>query len=170
MLTLMIGGASSGKSRFAEELVERLPGQKVYLATMEPFGEENRKRIARHREMRKGKGFETLECAVHPASVSLPAEANVLLEDLPNLVANEMFSPAGRGTDHLLDELLALKDRCAHLTVVTGELFSGGKNYEEETLSYLKALAALNNALAQEADLVVEIVSSLPNVLKGTIP
>ena len=170
MLTLIIGGASSGKSRFAEELVTSLPGRKVYLATMENAGVENQKRIATHRQMRKGKGFETVECPVNLASVLLPAEANVLLEDLPNLVANEMFSSAGRGTDHLLEDLLDLKNRCAHLTVVTGELFSGGKDYGEETLDYIKVLAALHIELARHAGLVVEVVSSVPNVLKGTLP
>ena len=47
MLTLITGGASSGKSDFAERLVCRLPGERIYLATMEPFGKENLSRIAR---------------------------------------------------------------------------------------------------------------------------
>ena len=170
MLTLIIGGASSGKSRFAEELTQQLPGRRIYLATMESAGSENRKRIAFHREMRKDKGFETVECPVAVSAVSLPAGVNVLLEDLPNLVANEMFSPQGRGTEHLLSGLRELSSRCAHLTIVTGELFSGGAEYEGETLNYLRQLAALNNALALEADLVVEVIASIPNVLKGQYP
>lgn len=170
MLTLVIGGASSGKSRFAEDLVQRLPGRRVYLATMEKEGAENRKRIAFHRDMRKDKGFITVECPVNIPSVSLPDSSSVLLEDLPNLVANEMFSPQGRGTDTLLSDLTDLSSLCAHLTIVTGELFSGGAEYEGDTLLYLQKLAALNNALAREADLVVEVVASLPNVLKGKIP
>ena len=45
MLNLIIGGAGSGKSAFAENLIQRLPGQRVYLATMEPFDDECRARI-----------------------------------------------------------------------------------------------------------------------------
>ena len=170
MLTLVIGGASSGKSRFAEDLVLCLPGHRVYLATMEREGTENRKRIAFHRDMRKDKGFDTVECSVQISSASLPAFSNVLLEDLPNLVANEMFSPQGRGTDTLLSDLRDLSSRCAHLTVVTGELFSDGADYDGDTLLYLQNLAELNNALARQADLVVEVVASLPNILKGRLP
>ena len=170
MLTLIIGGASSGKSRFAEELIRQLPGSRIYLATMENAGAENRKRIAFHREMRKDKGFETIECPVAISAVSLPEDANVLLEDLPNLVANEMFSPQGGGMDTLLSELRGLSSRCTHLTIVTGELFSGGVEYEGEILYYLQQLAVLNNTLAREADLVVEVIASIPNVLKGQYP
>ena len=170
MLSLVIGGASSGKSRYAEELVLRLPGHRIYLATMENTGRESLERITRHREMRRDKGFETVERPLAVASAPLSENANVLLEDLPNLVANEMFSPQGRGTENLLSELWELSARCAHLTIVTGELFSGGAEYEGETLHYLQQVAALNNALASEADLVIEVVASLPNVLKGSIP
>ena len=170
MLTLITGGASSGKSDFAEWLVCRLPGEKVYLATMEPFGEENLSRIARHREKRKNKGFITVECSTDIGGLVLPKGANVLLEDLPNLLANEMFSASGGGGENLTEELLTLSARCASLTVVTGDLFSGGNHYEGDMLLYLQRLAQCGNALAQKAALAVEVVCSVPNILKGRIP
>ena len=61
MLRLIIGGSASGKSEYAERLVCSLPGKRIYVATMEPFGEEGRERIARHRKLREGKGFVTAE-------------------------------------------------------------------------------------------------------------
>ena len=61
MLQLVIGGAGSGKSTFAEDLASHAPGAKIYIATMRPSDEECRRRIARHQRMRSGKGFDTLE-------------------------------------------------------------------------------------------------------------
>ena len=60
-VTLVIGAAASGKSAYAESLCLGHDGLRVYLATMEPFGEEGARRIARHRALREGKGFSTLE-------------------------------------------------------------------------------------------------------------
>ena len=59
-VTLVIGAAASGKSAYAESLCLGHDGPRVYLATMEPFGEEGARRIARHRALREGKGFSTL--------------------------------------------------------------------------------------------------------------
>ena len=65
MLHVVTGGSGSGKSVYAETELLRLAKQnnckKYYIATMEPFGNETLKKIARHREMRKDKGFDTLE-------------------------------------------------------------------------------------------------------------
>ncbi|MEG0803866.1 MAG: bifunctional adenosylcobinamide kinase/adenosylcobinamide-phosphate guanylyltransferase, partial [Pygmaiobacter sp.] len=56
---------------------------------------------------------------------------------------------------------------CANLTIVTNEVFSGGADYTGDTQHYLWQLAAVNRALAQRADVVVEVVAGLANVLKG---
>ena len=57
-----------------------------------------------------------------------------------------------------------------HLTIVTNEVFSGGADYDGDTLRYLSSLAWLNRVLAARADHVFEIVCGLPNVLKGAVP
>ena len=89
------------------------------------------------------------------------------------------FSLADDGTNPCTDDICALlseritadidslRSQCSHLTIVTNEVFSGGKEYEGETLTYLRLLAALNRKLAARADLVVEVVCGLPDVLKG---
>ena len=61
MTTLVTGGSKCGKSSFAEKMLEGFPGRKVYIATMQPFGEDASEAIERHRKMREGKGFETVE-------------------------------------------------------------------------------------------------------------
>lgn len=175
MFTLVIGGSASGKSDYAERHVLSLEGggPRIYIATMEPFGEEARARIARHHAMRRDRGFDTIECYRNIGSLCLPADSNVLLEDLGNLMANELFGndmvtvdEAADYPDRIAEEIDMISSDCAHLTIVTNEIFSGGKNYEGETLIYLRALARLNRILAKRADYVVELVCGLPDVLK----
>ena len=99
MLVLVTGGAASGKSAHAERLLcDRAPSSRLYLATMQPFGAAAQARIARHRALRQGKGFETVECSTDLAGLTLPRHYDgILLEDLGNLLANEIFAPEGAG-------------------------------------------------------------------------
>lgn len=169
MFTLVIGGAASGKSKFAEAHALKLPGRRIYLATMEPFGVEGRARVERHRRLRAGKGFETVERYTGLAGLLLPDGANILMECLGNLLANELYSPRGGGADAVLAGMDRLLARSAHLTVVTNEVCSGGTDYARDTLTYMQELAHINRTLAARADFVVEVVCSLPNVLKGAL-
>ena len=166
MFTLVIGGAASGKSEFAEAHALKLPGRRVYLATMEPLGAEGRARVERHRRLRAGKGFETVERYTGLAGLLLPDGANILLECLGNLLANELYSPQGGGSQAVLAGMDHLLFRSAHLTVVTNEVCSGGTDYAGDTLRYMRELARINRTLAARADRVVEVVCGLPNVLK----
>ncbi len=167
MFTLVIGGAASGKSEYAESRVVRLPERRIYLATMRPWDQECRARIARHRRLRQDKGFETLERYTDLAGAEVPAGANVLLECMSNLTANELYDPEGGGQEAVLRGVDALLARCGHLTVVTNEVFSGGAACEEDTLRYLRTLARINRLLAARADTVAEVICGLPNYLKG---
>lgn len=167
MFTLITGGSASGKSEYAERWAMALPGRRIYLATMRPWDDECRRRIARHRRLRQGKGFETVERYTDLAGTDLPVGANILLECMGNLTANELYDPEGGGEEAVLRGVDALLARCGHLTVVTNEVFSGGTAYGEDTLRYLRSLARVNRALAARADTVVEVVCGLPNRLKG---
>ena len=152
MLILVTGGAASGKSAHAERLLcEHAPSSRLYLATMQPFGAAAQARIARHRALRQGKGFETVECSTDLAGLTLPRHYDgILLEDLGNLLANERFAPNGAG-DAAFGSILAgiahLQDCCETLVVVTDEIFSDGLDYPPETARYIRDLAALNCAL-----------------------
>lgn len=167
MFTLVTGGAASGKSEYAESLTLRLPGRRIYLATMQPFDRECLARIERHRRLRRNRGFETVERYTGLAGAPIPAGANVLLECMSNLTANELYSPDGGGAEAVVQGVAALLERCGHLTVVTNEVFSGGAAYDESTLFYLRELGRINRALAARADTVAEVVCGLPNILKG---
>ena len=164
MLIFVSGGSGSGKSAFAEELIVRGGlDRRVYIATMEPFGEEGQRRIARHRRLRAGKGFVTTERPRDLAGLPLPPGCAALLEDLTNLFANEWF---GGERDGAAGRVLAGLDRLASaaaLAVVVGnDLFSDGMDYDPETLAYLRALADLNRAAAARAEQVWEVVCGIP--------
>ena len=95
MLTLVIGGAASGKSEYAESLVLRSTLPRYYLATMQVWDAECAARVEKHRRMRAAKQFETVECPLHLDAVHLPACGTALLEDLGNLTANELYDSGG---------------------------------------------------------------------------
>ena len=166
MFSIVTGGSASGKSEYAENLVPNT-GSRVYLATMEPFGTEAETRIARHRTLREGKGFETIECPVNIEKVLEACRGkDVLLEDLPNLVANEMFSSHAHSTVGIAEQILDLAHISESLICVTGILTADGRKYDESTMKYLKELAAIERTLAAHADRVIEVVCGRGSELK----
>ena len=100
MLVLIVGTPNSGKSARAEEITLQLArgGPRVYLATMEPYGEEGRARVEKHRKAREGKGFVTVEraCELDALDIAGVGSANAawLLECVSNLIGNEKNLPS----------------------------------------------------------------------------
>lgn len=170
MLILVTGGAASGKSEWAEQLVQKTSGKRYYIATMKPYGKEAEVRIEKHRLRRARDGYETIECYTGLSGLELPEKGTVLLDCLGNLVANEMFDPEGARNitrQAVLDGVENLVRQSDTVILVTNEVGSGGKNYAGETLQYMKVLGALNCAIASQADAVFEVVSGIPQCRKG---
>jgi len=169
MIVLVTGGSGCGKSTWAEKLIASLPDEKrVYIATMQVYDEESVRRVARHRAQRADKGFRTIECEKDLASADIEEGSIVLLEDLVNLMANEMFD--GGDVERIVPALKALASRCRHLVMVTNDVFSDGVTYAESTQEYLRVLAEINRQAAALADCVVEVVYSIPIAVKGALP
>lgn len=171
MITVITGGSGSGKSAYAEgRILSYGEGRRIYIATMEPFGEEGARRIKRHHKLREGKGFETVERYTNLAELEIPKESQVLLECMSNLVANEMFRADGAG-ENLAEAVLKgvenLRAQAKNVCVVTNDVFSDSGKYEEETREYQKYLGKVNLKLAQMADEVIEVVYGIPVWLKG---
>jgi adenosylcobinamide kinase/adenosylcobinamide-phosphate guanylyltransferase len=177
MMVLITGGSGSGKSAYAEERVSRLyqeispkeRGRLLYVATMEPYGEEGQQRIARHHHLRAGKGFATLECYTHLEKLPVAKNDVVLVECLSNLTANEMFSREGRGQEAAFwveKGIRHLINTCSHVVLVGNQVFSDGISYEASTMAYLEELAKIQNLAAQLADEVVEVVCGIPLLVK----
>lgn len=169
---MFTGGAACGKSAHAEGFLCRTaPGDKLYLATMEPFGAEALSRIARHRTLRAGKGFHTAERFRDLAGFD-PGRSydGILLEDIGNLLANELFSPEGAGPraeEAVLAGVEGLARRCAILVLVTNEIGGDGMDYPPQTRAYIRRLGRLNAALAARCDGAARSVCGILVPLKG---
>ena len=171
MMTVVTGGSGSGKSAFAEDkILSYGAGKRIYIATMHPYDEESFQRVARHRKMRAGKGFETVECYTGLNDLDFPENAAVLLECMSNLAANEMFEENGAGektVEAVLKGIEKLKNQARHLVIVTNEIFSEAAFYEGDTVRYQEYLGRINQSMGKMADEVVEVVYGIPVWLKG---
>lgn len=154
MIALVTGGAASGKSAFAERLALSLPGPHWYVATMRRGGEEAEARVVRHVAARAGKGFVTVELVQQPGA-KFGQRGTVLVEDLANLLLN--------GLEGELERVLA----CENAVVVTNEIGCDGSLYDRFTQNFIERLGALSCEVAARADLVVEVVAGIPQVVKG---
>ena len=171
MMILVTGGSGSGKSAYAEDRVLSLgEGRRIYVATMHPYDGESLRRVKRHRQMRAGKGFETVERYTNLRELILPGDSVVLLECMSNLTANEMYQEGGAG-GQTVEEILAgicyLLKRVRHLVVVTNEIFSDGIDYDPETMRYQSYLGQINSEMGRMADRVTEVVYGIPITVKG---
>lgn len=178
MMILVIGGSGSGKSVYAEQLLYSLAKEeqltKYYLAAMQVFDEEGKRKIEKHRMLRSGKGFLTIEQPVRIGDALLQMKSGrkaVLLECISNLTANEMFAD-GRVLDKektveaVVNGVEQLRKNVTHLVVVSNDVFADGIVYEPSTMTYMEAMGKINQALAAQADRVVEIVAGIPVSVK----
>jgi len=176
-LIFVYGGSGSGKSAWAERTLlaeaAKTPGSRaVYLAAMEGTSREAAARIARHRGMRArhgeeaGVSFVTEERQTDIGAAAVERGDYVLLEDLGNLLANEIWSPAGCGLEaapgRILTGITSLLERAAVLEIVSNDVFGSGERYGEGTMAYIRALGRLHRELSAIAGQVVEVVCGIP--------
>ena len=178
MFEVVTGGSGSGKSAFAEERICSLgEGHTLYyIAAMIPRGRETEEKIQKHRAMRAGKGFTTLEWPVdlNGSAERFPdfsaEDSCVLMECMSNLLANEMYSPEAKQAEdipaYIMEGIRHLKEQAEDLIVIAQDAFSEVP-MDPEMRRYVKASGRVNQMLAKEADVVVEVKFGLPLVLKG---
>lgn len=179
MTVLVLGGSGSGKSAYAEELLCALAGKsqttKYYLAAMRVYDEERTRKVEKHRERRRGKGFLTIEQPVRIGDALFQMKSGrkaVLLECISNLTANEMFTdtqirPKETVAACVLQGVTQLMRETAHLVVVSGNVFEDGVVYDRTTMDYIYAMGEINRQLAAHADRVVEVVAGIPVPVSG---
>ena len=173
MIVFVIGGSGSGKSAYAEKRLLAMEAEKKhYIATMRVFDEEGKKRVEKHRTMRRGKGFLTIEKPIDLGEIALDAGDAWMLECVSNLLANEMFTEEGirdekEMVDKILKDISSLIEQTADGVIVSNNIFEDGENYDDAMASYIKALGGINQALAAMADEVIEVVVGIPVTLKS---
>ncbi len=166
-VTLVLGGARSGKSRYAESIVMGLPPPWIYVATAEPLDDEMLARIAEHRA-RRGSDWRSIEAPRDLAGVlsEMPAGAAVLVDCLTLWLSNLML--AGADLDAAtarLDGVLAHSATPAVL--VSNEVGSGIVPDNALARRFRDAQGRLNQRVAARADRVVLVAAGLPLVVKG---
>ena len=176
-MTLIIGGSGSGKSAYAEDYMVSISEdrKKYYIATMQIYDEEGKRKVERHRMLRGGKGFSTIEQPIDigkAAEKMEDGERAALLECISNLTANEMFLGEIPGTEEVITEkivgeIAVLNRELTHLVIVSNNVFEDGNVYDKTTMAYIRAMGRINQKLAEMADEVVEVVVGIPIVIKA---
>ena len=172
-LTLILGGARSGKSRYAETLVMGAAASGTYIATADPGDPEMAARIEEHRRQRNYRGHgefwhtveESLDLAGAIRTHAAPAQP-ILVDCLTMWLSNLML--AGRVVEHEGEILCAaLREAGGPVVLVANEVGMGlvpetplGREFRDEA-------GRLNQQVAALADRVVFVAAGLPLVLKG---
>ena len=165
-LTFILGGARSGKSRHAEELVQRHPPLWSYIATAQAYDDEMVERIALHR-FRRSAGWQTIDAPSDPATAvsGLPKGRPVLLDCLTLWLSNRMLADADieAESETLQAALLA---HSGPVFVVSNEVGLGIVPDNALARRFRDAQGRLNQAIAAQADTVIFMVAGIPMKVK----
>ncbi len=166
--TLVLGGARSGKSAFAERLALQGGLERVYLATAEAYDDEMRARIARHRADRATDGWRTIEERLDLAGVLAreSAPSRVVLVDCLTLWLSNVMLGGYSVTDAQAGLISALAAASGPVLLVSNEIGLGLVPETALGREFRDAQGRLNQAIAAVLPSVVFIAAGLPLVLK----
>jgi adenosylcobinamide kinase/adenosylcobinamide-phosphate guanylyltransferase len=169
-LTLVLGGASSGKSALAEKLVIDSELDRIYLATSQAWDDEMKAKIKKHIAQR-GKGWTTKEAPLdlEPVLAEIKKKQVVLLDCATMWLTNHLLADHDIAAEskRLIKALKSCKGR---VVIVSNEV--GLSIVPENALArrFRDAQGLLNQQLAAEADTVLTVMAGLPLALKGQMP
>ena len=168
-LTLVLGGARSGKSRHAEALLARHPAPWAYLATAEAWDDEMRARIAEHRA-RRDAGWHTIDAPLDlPAALAAASDRPALVDCLTLWLTNLMLGAHDVEAAILALEA-ALTAREAPTVLVANEVGLGIVPENALARAFRDKAGLLNQRMARLAGRVHFIAAGLPLALKGDVP
>ena len=173
MLTLILGGVRSGKSRMAERLAAGFSGQIVYLATAEAKDVEMQERIALH-QIHRPEHWKTIEEPIHLAKALFKygTAENVVIVDcltlwITNLLlADERFKTGRDEIEALISEL---KRGRHNVVLVSNETNSGVVPMDALSRRFCDEIGGLHQTLATLADNVILMVAGIPTWVKQTV-
>lgn len=169
-MTFIVGGAASGKSRFAEELVDKTRAPRRYIATAHAYDAEMHDKIAAH-QYRRGLNWTTVEAPLDaPGALSAAHSSETVLLDCATLwLTNHLMAENDLQEQQAL-LLNALEHSKARVVVVSNEVGYGIVPDNAMSRKFRQAQGELNQALAAAAGLVITVIAGLPLVLKGSLP
>ena len=164
---LILGGARSGKSAFAQAQAENLPGALVYIATAQAFDTEMEDRIARHQADRGGR-WQTVETPLDLAkAIASHSRANtVLLVDCLTLWASNLMFAEADIEAAIADLAAAINKAPGRIILVSNEVGLGIVPDNALARRFRDVAGTINQAIARTVDSVVFIAAGLPMVLK----
>lgn len=169
MIELVLGGARSGKSRFAEQQAIKSGKRKFYIATALALDNEMTERIKIHQQ-RRGDDWETVEEAFALVKICQEKahENHCLLIDcltlwLNNLLHHDDAEEWQHQKNDLLQVLPALP---GHIIMVSNEVGSGIIPAGELSRRFVDEIGRLHQELAQLSDRVILMVAGLPQIIK----
>lgn len=170
MITLILGGARSGKSRFAEQLASNSQLPVVYIATATELDEEMATRIEHHQHNRPS-DWRLRECPLDLA-IALQEETQqpqtILVDCLTLWLNNQLFENPEQDFAALFDELVtSLSANNAKVIFVANEVGLGIIPLGEVSRKFVDEAGRLNQKIAQIADNVFFVAAGLPLLLKG---
>lgn len=170
MISLILGGARSGKSRYAEQLAKRSALPVLYLATATALDEEMVARISHHQQQRPSE-WQLCECPLLLAE-TLAQESKkaqcILVDCLTLWLNNQLFEDPDQDFTLLFDQLLeSLQGSTADIILVANEVGLGIIPLGEVSRKFVDEAGRLNQQLASIADEVLFIAAGLPLHLKG---
>ena len=172
---LILGGARSGKSRFAQELAAKLGDMVLFVATGEPLDEEMHLRIERHKENRP-KSWQTVESPTNIGQVIQEqiGDARVVVIDCLTLLISNLLtmeddlSDAEERVDAEISGLTRCMDKSnATFIIVSNEVGMGLVPDNRLGRTYRDLLGRANQLVAQRADEVYLMLAGIPLELKS---
>ncbi|MBW7921530.1 MAG: bifunctional adenosylcobinamide kinase/adenosylcobinamide-phosphate guanylyltransferase [Rubellimicrobium sp.] len=170
-LTLVLGGAASGKSAFAEGLLLGSGFAPVYVATAEARDAEMTARITRHRAARAGRGWRNIEAPRDlPGALAGVAAGEAVLVDCATLwLTNLLLADADLDAAEVA-LWPALATVPGPVVVVSNEVGAGIVPENALARRFRDVQGGFNRRLAARAGLVVAVMAGLPLALKGDLP
>ena len=174
-IVLLLGGARSGKSSYAQELARTLGGSVLFIATGEPLDEEMKHRIDQHKKNRP-EDWETVEASLHLGTVLREHDENtgtVLIDCITllvsNLLGNENNYPdaENRIIDEVYKLISAMKASRANIIIVSNEVGLGLVPDNKLGRMYRDLLGKANQLLAENADEVYFMTAGIPLKIKS---
>lgn len=171
MMTLVLGGARSGKSRIAQELASAAQLPVVYIATATALDEEMTARIEHHQHNRPSE-WRLRECQLDLVTAlqeETQQSQTILVDCLTLWLNNQLFEYPEQDFSALFDTLVnSLNTNNANVILVANEVGLGIIPLGEVSRKFVDEAGRLNQRLAQIADKVLFVAAGLPLTLKDT--